>query len=158
MPDSYRVADLLFAGEYPFAPDPTKGRSKLAGVLDAGITSFVDLTTPADRLLPYAALLTEFADAGSVAVRHFAHGIPDNDVPDTPALMRRILDTIDAEIRDGRRIYVHCWGGVGRTGLVVGCYLVRKGMTGGTALKKVRSLFETMSPERVERHAPGAAA
>ena len=28
---------------------------------------------------------------------------------------------------DGRKVYVHCWGGVGRTGTVVGCYLVRQG-------------------------------
>jgi protein tyrosine/serine phosphatase len=28
----------------------------------------------------------------------------------------------------GRNVYVHCWGGSGRTGTVVGCWLRRHGL------------------------------
>ena len=38
-----------------------------------------------------------------------------------------ILDKIDDDLAAGHNIYVHCWGGVGRTGTVVGCWLVRHG-------------------------------
>ncbi len=48
-----------------------------------------------------------------------------------------ILDTIDAALEEGRTVYVHCWGGVGRTGTVVGCWLVRHGRTGEEALAQV---------------------
>lgn len=37
-------------------------------------------------------------------------------------------------------MYVHCWGGVGRTGTVVGCYLVRSGLSGDEALARIRQL------------------
>ena len=36
-------------------------------------------------------------------------------------------------------MYLHCWGGVGRTGTVVGCWLVRHGRTGDEALGSSRS-------------------
>ena len=48
--------------------------------------------------------------------------------------MRRVLDAIDKDIADGRTVYVHCWGGIGRTGMVIGCWLVRHGMMVDRAL------------------------
>ena len=61
----------------------------------------------------------------------------------------------------GGTVYVHCWGGVGRTGTVVGCHLVRRGMTGDEALARVGELFTNMekssrrsrSPETDEQEA-----
>lgn len=66
--------------------------------------------------------------------------------------MQRILNTIDAGRASGRRVYVHCWGGVGRTGTVVGCYVVRLRCSGEEALRKVEELFATMSADKVRRH------
>ena len=40
---------------------------------------------------------------------------------------RKILDRIDAALYDDQNVYVHCWGGSGRTGTVVGCWLLRHG-------------------------------
>ena len=39
--------------------------------------------------------------------------------------MEQILDAIDRGIARGHAVYVHCWGGKGRTGTVVGCHLIR---------------------------------
>ncbi len=37
-------------------------------------------------------------------------------------------------------MYLHCFDGIGRTGTVVGCYLVRQGMTGNEALEQIDRL------------------
>ena len=37
---------------------------------------------------------------------------------------------------------MHCAGGIGRTGTTVGCYLVRHGNDGATALQEVNRLFQ----------------
>jgi protein-tyrosine phosphatase len=62
--------------------------------------------------------------------------IPDYDIP-TQAYMRDILDTIDAALEAYHVIYLHCFGGRGRTGTVVGCYLARHGMSGQVALNSI---------------------
>ena len=57
--------------------------------------------------------------------------------------MTAILNTIDEAIQNGKGVYVHCWGGVGRTGIVVGCYLVRHGLAPQQALERLQTLFKT---------------
>lgn len=140
IPDSYVLPEHgLAAGEYPFSFDPAKGLVKLAAVLDAGINCFIDLTTVDDPLDPYDRLLAEQARARGVSARYIRMGITDMDVP-SKEHMARILDEIDASLAAGERPYVHCWGGVGRTGTVIGCFLVRHGMTGEQALAEVGRL------------------
>ena len=66
--------------------------------------------------------------------------IRDVDVP-TVAQMQRILDTIDDANAAGQAVYVHCLGGKGRTGTVVGCYLARHGLAvGDAALDRLNEL------------------
>jgi protein-tyrosine phosphatase len=73
--------------------------------------------------------------------------------------MTEILDTMDEAIKNSGCVYVHCWGGVGRTGMVVGCYLIRHGMANEKALAKVNQLYRTRpgnpyltrSPETTEQ-------
>ena len=60
-------------------------------------------------------------------------------------MMRNILNTIDETLNNGNGVYVHCWGGVGRTGITVGCYLVRHGSTNEESLIKVNQLYKTRS-------------
>ena len=51
--------------------------------------------------------------------------------------MASILETIDGLLASGREVYVHCYGGIGRTGTVVGCFLARHGMAGAEALEQI---------------------
>jgi protein-tyrosine phosphatase len=44
--------------------------------------------------------------------------VRDVDIP-SPDTMRSILDAIDSAIDRCQPVYVHCWGGRGRTGTVV---------------------------------------
>jgi protein-tyrosine phosphatase len=55
-------------------------------------------------------------------------------------------------------IYFHCWGGKGRTGTVVGCYLARHGFAAGNdmiemikELRKDTEDFSDPSPETSEQ-------
>ena len=35
------------------------------------------------------------------------------------------------------RVYVHCWGGIGRTGTVIGCLLADDGLPADAALEQI---------------------
>lgn len=54
--------------------------------------------------------------------------------------MRAILDAIDEWLAVRRAVYVHCHAGIGRTGTVVGCWLVRHGRAPDTALVELQHL------------------
>lgn len=153
--DSYVVPGTrLIAGEYPgCAPDvpADEAEAKLRAFLRAGIDVFVDLTDPADRLEPYHASICALAGDRPLPV-HLSLPIRDMDVCDV-STMTRILDVIDSHLDAGRTVYVHCWGGVGRTGTVVGCWLARHGGSGEAALEMVAALFSQMSPKKLAAHA-----
>lgn len=152
-PASYWVVPgRLCAGEYPGAAETTEARAKLRRFLDASFTFYLDLTEADERLEPYAALLQAEAAARGLVVEHRRLPIVDLGTP-TPAETRQILDTLDAAIVAGHRVYVHCYGGIGRTGTIVGCYLVRHGLSGRQALAELERLrrgsakAERASPE-----------
>jgi len=136
----YWVVPGFLAGNYPRTRFEESSRDKMSRILGSGVTCFVDLTTRHDPLLPYEDLLHELVD-GAVTRRPFP--IPDMSIPGSADLTREVLDTIDRVRDEGGTVYVHCWGGVGRTGVVVGCWLRRHGMTGDEALARVAELWAT---------------
>ena len=129
VPDSYWVTDDLAGGEYPGAKRADAALSRARQFEDAGVTLFVDLTHPADHLEPYEEHLA--------TARRVWHPIVDNDVP-TVAEMQATLDTIDGAHAAGDTVYVHCWGGIGRTGTVIACWLVRHGSSAAGAIELIR--------------------
>jgi len=124
-PDRYWVVpNALMAGEYPLAYSDADARDRIAALLDEGVRSFVDLTE-SDDWKAYDTLVTVLAGELGLDVRYRRMAIRDHDVP-TREHMIDVLDHIEREIREGRPVYVHCLGGIGRTGTVVGCWMVDK--------------------------------
>jgi protein-tyrosine phosphatase len=128
------VSGKLLAGEYPRNKDEVSSPDKINSLLSAGITAFIDLTHENDRLLPYHGLM------GNIS--HHRFPIRDGSIPENKALTDTILDTIDSCISQRQLVYVHCWGGSGRTGLIVGCWLVRHGLAGTAALDRLKELWQ----------------
>jgi len=142
-PDAYWVTSptptngRLLAGEYPSAKDPAAATAKLARYLDSGVTFFLDLTEAGEyHLRPYAAEIQQMAVARRLEVTHRRMPIPDMGTPPA-ADMIAILDTIDTALSQGETVYVHCFGGIGRTGTVIGCWLARHGLPGKQALAQI---------------------
>ncbi len=141
----------FLAGEYPGHRDDSVAQTRLAALVQAGVGVFIDLTSEADHLRPYAPLLAAPADRQLAHYQRFP--IRDVSTPHAPEFTRGILDAIDAHLADGRMVYLHCWGGVGRTGLIVGCWLARHGHPGAAALARLHELWRRC-PKSLTRSSP----
>jgi hypothetical protein len=144
------IPGKLLAGEYPGDRDSLRARLKVGEMLNAGFTYFIDLTEVAE-LKAYDHIVAEEANVRGIEATHRRRAIIDEQVP-SQAFMVEILNEIDTALDNGHRVYVHCWGGVGRTGTVIGCYLARKCGSGELALKQLDSLWRAMSIDKVRRH------
>lgn len=139
-PDSYWVVPgMLLAGEYPGSLSDDQARAKIRGLARCGIRHIIDLTDDLDRLKPYEAFLYESETVEAYEFTRERIPIPDLETP-TRDTMSRILDAIDTRIAAKQPVYVHCWGGIGRTGTAIGCYLVRHGLKGSEALRRLAEL------------------
>lgn len=157
--NSYWVVPGKFlATEYPGHKAADDMRTRLRAFLACGVTEFVDLTEVGENgLRPYAAALAEEAQAVGREISHCRFPVRDLDVPNA-ATMRTILDHMDAALAAGRVVAVHCWGGVGRTGTVVGCWLVRHGMSGDAALQQIGQWWQTMEKKHRRPRSPETSA
>jgi hypothetical protein len=124
----------LLAGEHPDGPEDVHVRVRVQRLLNAGIDYFVDLTEPGERADYHMFLPPQ--------VGYLRSAIADASVPGHVAQMQDIQARIHGALTRGRRVYVHCRAGIGRTGLTVGCYLAEQGLKGPAALKALNRLWQ----------------
>lgn len=160
MPDSklpfyhayWVIPGKFMAGYYPSSRDAKRAKEKLRALLECGIRCFVSLMEENEenhagkRFAPYEEELEQLAAPMEAQVTCIRIPIEDMSVP-SRSTMRGILDVIDSAIYRGCPVYVHCRGGRGRTGTVVGCYLARHGMASGEAIfEKILELRRRSDP------------
>lgn len=125
LPNSYWLEPgRILAGEYPGGADEQATVERIGRLLAAGIDCFIDLTEPGE-CDPYEDYLpTPYSRASVLYVRL---PIPDHGLPRSAEQMQEILDELESALAGGRRIYLHCRAGIGRTNLVAGCWLANAG-------------------------------
>ena len=135
LPNTYWVLPgLLLAGEHPSGLTAEATRQRVTTLIGAGIECFLDLTHPSeidpyDQVLPFQ-------------IEYLRKPIRDHSLPEKREHMMEILDCLHDALRSGRPAYVHCRAGIGRTGMVVGCFLVERGLTGDEALDELARAWQ----------------
>lgn len=161
---SYWVLPGKFlAGKIPSSQAPEKIKENVKGLVSLKIDYVINLTEPNEMTFAgkpfndYAPTLLELAKEHNHKVEILRMPIRDLSIP-TIEFMKEILDKIDNILQAGNSVYVHCWGGVGRTGTVVGCFMQRHGYTNADNvfpmieyLKRTTDLVERASPETEEQ-------
>jgi protein-tyrosine phosphatase len=137
---SYQVEkDKFYAGEYPRCLDDNESLQKIDRFIQFGITDFINLTAvngDGRGLKPYEQLLPD-----GVRSHHFPIG--DYTFPQSFEELHRILTTIDEHIKNGSKVYVHCFAGVDRTGVIVACWFAYHGMSAAEAMKEYKQRWKT---------------
>jgi Dual specificity phosphatase, catalytic domain len=131
----------LLAGEHPFGENPHDAQDRFAALRAAGIDFFLDLTEIGERP-GYQRLLHRSAS-------YVRFPIVDCGVPAHDDQMRQIQAVIRTALAENRKLYIHCRAGIGRTGLVVGCYLADDGLGGKAALSKLNKLWRQSERSKI---------
>ncbi|KAI0319747.1 protein-tyrosine phosphatase-like protein, partial [Amylostereum chailletii] len=118
----------------------------------------IDLTEDGE-LSPYAPHLAHCAELLGInpaAVEYHNFPIHDRSIPASVDYVRRILNVLSDNERRSRITAVHCRGGIGRTGLVVGCWLVESGAAqdGLDALSIIAQEWKTVEKCKRFPHSP----
>ena len=139
------IKGRLLAGAYPASADDSETDGILTKILELGIDTFVCLQAEFSMATPEAAwrsgqalrpyvkdaqrLLIKARNVNSTRITQtrldLLHlPIIDGSVTSDHALSR-LADDCCQRILNGERLYVHCWGGHGRTGTLVAVMLAR---------------------------------
>ncbi len=127
------ITDKIYAGEY--AGDLNNPQQKVSRLEMFGITHIIDLTEEGE-LKPYNHLLNSY-------VEHHRFPIKDVSVPKGYNEVYDLLEYLNSIIADNdNKVYIHCWGGVGRTGTIVACLYEYFGEDYDRAIDHLRQSFK----------------
>ncbi|KAF9245395.1 protein-tyrosine phosphatase-like protein [Melanogaster broomeanus] len=157
IPNSYWATPKVLACEYPWSPYEITGQ-KLDKLLESGVRTFIDLTE-CGELSPYSPHLPSLVRAQGIdmsEIEYHQFPIQDRSLPESKDFMFQILDVLRDNEKRGRVTAVHCRGGIGRTGMVIGCWLVESenAKSGEDALRMIASLWKTVEKCKRYPHSP----
>lgn len=85
---------------------------------------------------------------------HTRFPIRDVSIPDECKSVYELMEKLELVLTNpSSKIYIHCWGGVGRTGVIVGCYYVYHDETYKQAISHLRERFK-QCPKSEHRQTP----
>lgn len=107
-----------------------RSKSDLISLKQQGIGALV-------RLVEQHEAWVTSEEVGNVGLQDFNEPVPDFHAP-TQVQIDRIIKYIDSCVENGISVGVSCNAGIGRSGVVLACYLVHKGLSPKDALELVR--------------------
>ncbi len=96
-------------------------------------------------------LSEEAGEAKAQGLEFASFPIPDRQVPRSEVKWAEVLEKTSRTLLDGKNVLVHCRQGIGRSGLVAACLLIRNGMSPGAAVESVSAARGLSVPETAEQ-------
>ena len=155
---SYWVLPNRFiVGEIPASMKEEETIAKLNGLIRVNVNVVINLMEEDEKNYENKS----FYDYAPYLNKHNieTHRLPIKDLS-IPSIdtMRNILSIVQDSIRQKKIVYLHCWGGVGRTGTAVGCFLLNNSLASKenvletiNYLKRTTSIDKRQSPETEEQ-------
>lgn len=151
------IPNKLIVGEIPSAIEERETFQKLDGLIQTNVKLVINLMEEDEVNLEDKPFPDYFQYLNERGVETIRIPIEDMYIP-TKETMHEILNIINKITKENKIVYVHCWGGIGRTGTVVGCFLKQFQMAYNhnvfefiDYLKRTTSIAQRLSPETEEQ-------
>jgi protein-tyrosine phosphatase len=152
MPKELYWLDESWPGKLAIAPRPRGGEwleDDIAGWKRAGVNAVLSLLTPGEE--KDLGLRDEDGEVRKQGMEFTSFPIPDLQIPRSEAKWAEVLEKVTRSLSSGKNVLVHCRQGIGRSGLVAACLLVKKGMSPGAAVESVSAARGLSVPETPEQ-------
>lgn len=138
---NYLLDERIMFGWYPGPPEHGEMSNDVNAILETGRTVFVNLTSKHE-----IAILHNYIPCvqNSVFNPIFIHyPIPDQGLPSDLSSYKKFLELLCFLVNQNEKIYIHCRGGHGRSGIVAACLLIHLGYSNEDALEMVSTAHKT---------------
>lgn len=126
-------------------PRPHVLAEDMAYYMNLGVNTIVCLLEKPEMIARGLALEEYLCQELDLRFEHFS--IPDRAIPSNLRAFRALVDKLDAELKQGRNLAIHCYAGIGRTGVLAGCLLIRDGMTPQAAIELMSEIRGRNMPQ-----------
>jgi len=147
------ISNKLLAGAIPASAGLDGTKSKIGDLKSKDISAIINLmeTDERDKIGNPFFDYTPIANELGIEVLRFP--IKDVSIP-TKENMKAIISTINDLLARNKKVYIHCWGGIGRTGTVVGCFLIQQKIATKTTVISLINELKQHSIKLSERISP----
>jgi protein-tyrosine phosphatase len=152
MPTKLYWLDEAWPGRIALSARPRGGDWLTDEVSDwkrSGIGTVVSLLEPQEE--KDLDLQREAAEVRDKGLRFVSFPIPDRQVPRSEMELAHALERVEHSLSNRENVLIHCRQGVGRSGLVAACLLVKKGVSPGAAVEKITAARGVAVPETDEQ-------
>jgi protein-tyrosine phosphatase len=115
----------------------------------AGFQTVLSTLTPQEE--EDLELTNENAAVEALGLKFRSFPIPDRDVPQSHDAVSVAISGLEHDLRSGKNVLIHCRQGIGRSGLIAGCLLIRSGLAVDEALRILRAVRGVPVPETEEQ-------
>lgn len=125
-------------GRLTIMPRPRGGEwleDDLKSLKTAGVTHVVSLLMPSE--ITDLGLSQEAALCTSLGLEYTSFPIPDRQSPSSLDATRDLIQAIEASLKAGQRIVIHCRMGIGRSSTIAACVMAHQNISPTEAFKEL---------------------
>lgn len=154
IPDLYWIRDLQPTIGLAIMPRPRAGEwlaDEMQGYARAGLDTVVSLLTPSE--VAELDLSRESECCATAGLQFLNFPIPDRGVPASATALRPLVSGLAQQVRDGRKVGIHCRAGIGRSGMVAACVMSVLGVKSDAIFPMLSKARRVGVPDTVEQEA-----
>jgi len=144
--------DGPWPGRLAVGPRPRGGdwlKDDVANWKRANVNAVLSLLTPDEE--KNFDLHDEAGEVRTQEMEFTSFPIPDRQAPRSESKLADVLERVSRSLSTGKNVLIHCRQGIGRSGLVAACLLVKRGMSPGAAIASVSAVRGMPIPETAEQ-------